>query len=269
MAKVLVVPDARLNIRRIEHGMELAKRYRADSVVLMGNYFDPVEGETATMDDYKKMWEYLKDLARNNMNVIPLIGEHELSYLNCSTRLNGHNGKFRGVIRNELVRHQRFMPCVAIDGVLYSNCGVTTEWLRRYKIMLENEIRFRLGKNGGAALIENAICKLTNWIPFFDGKKNTASCMRASVKDLTYSAPPNVPQVVGNALVSSPMPMGRIWFVNSVDENEYMMFNNGEPQMYVYLGEEDDSGPRKHEENNQKSNKGGKKGNGNDKSGRG
>ena len=48
-----------------------------------------------------------------------------------------------------------------------------------------------------------------------------------------------------------------------------MMFNNGEPQMYVYLGEEDDSGPRKHEENNQKSNKGGKKGNGNDKSGRG
>ena len=183
MAKVLVVPDARLDIERIEHGIELAKMYHADSIVLMGNYFDPIDGEKAEQEDWERMWDYLKKVTKENMNLIPLIGEHELSYLNCNMRLNGHNGKFRGYIRNELSRHYRFMPCVAIDGVLYSNCGVTTEWLRAHKIMLENEIRFRLGKNGGAALIEQAICKQTSWIPFFDGHKNTASCMRASVKD--------------------------------------------------------------------------------------
>ena len=182
MAKVLVVPDARLDIERIEHGIELAKMYHADSIVLMGNYFDPIDGEKAEQEDWERMWDYLKKVTKENMNLIPLIGEHELSYLNCNMRLNGHNGKFRGYIRNELSRHYRFMPCVAIDGVLYSNCGVTTEWLRAHKIMLENEIRFRLGKNGGAALIEQAICKQTSWIPFFDGHKHTASCMRASAK---------------------------------------------------------------------------------------
>lgn len=245
MSKVLVVPDARLDIKRIEHGLELAKKYHADLIVLMGNYFDPIEGETATLEDYKNMWEYLKKIVRLNTNIIPLIGEHELSYLNCSARLNGHNGKFRGVIKNELAKHHRFMPCVAIDGVLYSNSGVTVEWLRAYKIMLENEIRFRLGKNGGAALIEAAICKIPNWIPFFDGKKHTASCARASVVDLTYSAPRNIAQVVGNAMVSTPMPMGNIWFVNSVDYNEYMMFSDGEPQMYVYLGDDDSKKKRR------------------------
>ena len=108
--------------------------------------------------------------------------------------------------------------------------------MRANKIMLENEIRIRLGKNGGADLIEQAICKQTSWVPFFDGHKNTASCMRASVKDLMYSAPQNITQVVGSAVVSTPSPMGRIWFVNSVNKNEYMMFNNGEPQLYVYPG---------------------------------
>lgn len=244
MAKVLVVPDARLDIERIEHGIELAKMYHADSIVLMGNYFDPIDGEKAEQKDWERMWDYLKKVTKENMNLIPLIGEHELSYLNCNMRLNGHNGKFRGYIRNELSRHYRFMPCVAIDGVLYSNCGVTTEWLRAHKIMLENEIRFRLGKNGGAALIEQAICKQTSWTPFFDGHKNTASCMRASVKDLMYSAPQNITQVVGSAVVSTPSPMGRIWFVNSVNKNEYTMFNNGEPQVYVYHGK-NDSGKEK------------------------
>lgn len=245
MAKVLVVPDARLDLKRIEHGIELAKMYRADLIVLMGNYFDPIDGEKAEQKDWERMWDYLKKVTRENMNIIPLIGKHELSYLNCNMRLNGHNGKFRGYIKDQLARHHRFMPCVAIDGVLYSNCGVTTEWLRAHKIMLENEIRFRLGKVGGAALIEQAICKQTNWTSFFDGHKNTASCMRASVKDLMYSAPQNIAQVVGDAVVSTPGQMGRIWFVNSVNKNEYMMFNNGEPQMYVYPGKNDSEKEKK------------------------
>ena len=165
MAKVLVVPDARLDIKRIEHGIELAKRYHADLIVLMGNYFDPIEGEKAEQKDWERMWDYLKKVTKENMNIIPLIGEHELSYLDCSMRLNGHNGKFRGYIKNQLARHHRFMPCVAIDGVLYSNCGVTTEWLRAHKIMLENEIRFRLGKNEALAIASNSFLELDHLSP--------------------------------------------------------------------------------------------------------
>lgn len=235
MAKVLVVPDARLNISRIQHGISLAKKYRTDHVVLIGNYFDPPDGREAEFDDWARMWDYLKKVIKDNVNVIPLIGERELSYLNCMSELDGHNSRFRAYIKHDLLNHFRFMPCVAIDGVLYSNCGVTTEWLRAYKIMLENEIRFRLGKNGGAGLIEQAICNISSWKPFFDGHRKTASCMRANVQDLAYSAPQNVPQVVGNAVVDTPTQMGRIWFVNSVSQDKYLMVSNGEPQILTYL----------------------------------
>ncbi len=242
MAKVFVIPDARLDIKRIKHGLILAKRYHADLIVLMGNYFDPLPGEVKPPEDsWRNMWAYLKDVIKNNTNVIPLLGERELSYLGSPFNLPGYSNVFKLWLKSDLLNNYKFMPCVAIDGVLYSNSGVTTEWMRKYKIMLENEIRFRLGKNGGAALIEQAVCRQKNWDAFFDGHNNTASCMRASVKDLMYSAPPNIMQVVGNAIVEEPMPMGRIWFVNSTNQDEYMMFSDGVPQMYLYLRGSGDS----------------------------
>jgi hypothetical protein len=236
MAKVLVIPDARLDIKRISHGLYLAKRYGADTIVLIGNYFDPIEGEEAKPEAWDNMWSYLKNIIKNNTSIIPLLGERELSYLNHRAKMPGYNPAFSSKIGNKLMNHYSFMPCVAIDGILYSNSGVTTEWLRKWKIMLENDIRFRLGKNGGAALIEKAVCRIPNWDAFYDGKLGTASCMRASVKDLMNSAPANITQVVGNAMVEDVVNMGRIWFVNSVKNDQYLIINNGVPQVYLYLG---------------------------------
>lgn len=230
MAKVLVIPDARLDIDRIKNGMSLAKEKKADLIVLLGNYFDAYESKDSDFDKSVEMWEYLKSIIRNNTNVVPLLGESEISYLGQGTTVKGYNKQFSNYIGLKLQNHFRFVPCFAVDGVLYSNCGVTTNWLRKHRIMLENELRFRLGKMCGAGLIESSILELKSWEPLFDGSYGNASCMRASVRDLLASNPPNVVQVVGNAMVKEITQTGRIWLANSEDKNQYLLVHNGEPQ---------------------------------------
>ena len=227
MARVIVVPDSRLSINKIDRGIELAKKYNADRIVLLGNYFDPLTGK-ANIDDYRDMWDYLKYLIRRDTRVIPLIGERELNYIDTTYSMPGSNKEFKKELGGRLAMNYKFMPCVAIDGVLYSHAGVTTNWLRRYKIMLENELRFRLGKDGGAGLIEGAIFKLRDWGPFFDDTENDGSCMRARHTTLMTFAPSNIKQVVGHTMVEEPFNAGKIWFALSNNDDAYLFVNNGE-----------------------------------------
>lgn len=236
MARVLVIPDSKLNIGKIENGLELAKQYHADTIVILGNYFNEFKAGDSQRD-YFDMWDYLTTLLRKDTRVVPLVGERELNYLNYSTKVPGLNKKLAKYIGNKLIANQRFMPVFAADGVLYSHAGVTTTWLRNYKIMLENEIRFRLGKGGGAGLIEGAILKLKDWDPFFDADGAFASCMRQDYTNLMSFAPSSVMQIVGHTEVSEPFNAGRIWFANSQDDGAYLFVNNGEVQVVKY-GEE-------------------------------
>lgn len=236
MARVLVIPDSKLNIDKIERGIELARTYHADTIVIMGNYFNEFRAGDAQRD-YFDMWDYLCALLRKDTRIVPLIGENELNYLGYEKQLPGYNKRLAKYIGHKLISNQRFMPVFAADGVLYSHAGVTTTWLRNYKIMLENEIRFRLGKGGGAGLIEHAVLKLRDWDPFFDDDGVFASCMRQKYTSLMSYAPASVTQVVGHTEVSEPFNAGRIWFSNSQDEDSYLFVNNGEVQVVRY-GEE-------------------------------
>lgn len=238
MSRVMVIPDSRLDIEKIERGIRLAKKYNADKIILLGNYFDPLEGKS-NLQDYEDMWDYLRFLIRKDTRVVPLLGERELSYMGFPEKLPGANKEFSKEIGARLAVNYKFMPCVAVDGVLYSSAGVTTTWLRRYRIMLENELRFRLGKDGGAGLIEAAILKLRDWDPFYDDTREDGSCMRADFTSLLTYAPSNIRQVVGTTMVAEPFNSGRIWFAWSEDENKYLYVNNGEPQ--VVSAEDDDS----------------------------
>ena len=58
MARVLVIPDSRLNIGKIENGLELAKQYHADTIVILGNYFNEFKAGDSQRD-YFDMWDYL------------------------------------------------------------------------------------------------------------------------------------------------------------------------------------------------------------------
>lgn len=239
MSKVLVVPDAHTKTWVIEQGLEVADKLHADWIVLLGDYFDDWE---ATAQDEKNMLKYLKDVLRLRTNVIPLYGNHELSYLGfpCS----GHNKEVEKLIKKGLEKDYRFLFAVAIDGILYTHAGVTQAWVRDNKILTENQIRYRLKPESGAGILEERIngaehFSLFNQVGFARGGKTDApSPLWADLRELINDPLESVKQVVGHTPISNIECIGNCWFCdtrsNGNQNDEFLVVTDGEPAIVRY-----------------------------------
>lgn len=239
MARVLVVPDAHTKINVIEEGIEVADKVRADYIVLLGDYFDEWE---ATPQSQRDMIVYLKDILRRRTNIIPLFGNHELSYLGypCS----GHMKEVEKDIEKAIKHDHRFLFAVAFDGVLYTHAGVTQSWVRDNKILTENHIRYRLNTEGGAGILENKINGIEKMgvfhqVGFSRGGNTTApSPLWADLRELINDPLPNVKQVVGHTPISNIECISNCWFCdtrsNGNQNDEFLLVNDGEPSIVTY-----------------------------------
>ena len=239
--KVLVIPDPHLKIWVIEHGLELAKKHRADKVIILGDYFDDWY---CINRDYDDMLTYLKTLLRSNPSVEVLFGNHELSYMGfpCS----GFNYTVSKMLNEALSKDYRFGFAIHYDGVLYSHAGVTLSWLYQNKVLTRNDIRFRLPSRGGAELLEKAISNVDKMETFAKvgparGGKEAPSLVWADLTELIADPAP-VKQVVGHTPVKEITNIGRVWFTDVFSNgnkcDEYLLVVDGEPTIVHYEEEE-------------------------------
>lgn len=246
MSKVLVIPDVHLKTDVIERGRRLADKFMATKIIMLGDYFDDWY---AIQSDYTKMIDYLKNLLKKDPRIIPLFGNHELSYLGYPCSGYTYYSGIRNEIFDWLIKDYRFAFCYAEDGVLYSHAGICTGWLWDNKICTANDIRYKLTKKGGAEIIEKAICKIdcyprssTNLRPFSTVGPARGGGARPSLvwADLTELVADPIPikQVVGHTPVQQIENIGRCWFTdvysNSNVSDEYLLVNDGEPRIVHY-----------------------------------
>ena len=239
MSKIFIIPDSHLKIDVIEHGVKLAEKLRADKIILLGDYFDDW---CAIPEDYRKMEVYLKNLLRSNPSVVPLLGNHEYSYIYkpCS----GYNRNVAAELRDWLAKDFRFLNATTFDGVMYSHAGFTHSWLVESGAISATEQRFRLTKNGGAALILDAVEKKVsdaaiNWVGKERGGNDPVpGPMWADLTELINDPIPKIKQVVGHTPVSQIECLGNIWFTDVYSNNnvsdEYLFVVDGEPQVVHY-----------------------------------
>lgn len=244
MSKVLVIPDAHLKTEVIERGRRLADKVMATKIIMLGDYFDDWY---ALNIDYRIMIDYLKNLLRKDPRIIPLFGNHELSYLGypCS----GYNRLMKQEIYNWLVKDYRFHFSYAEDGVLYTHAGVCVGWLWDNKVCTANDIRHKLTKKGGADILDKAISALdtypratANLRPLSEagparGGGAVPSPLWADLTELIADAAP-IKQVVGHTPVAQIENIGRCFFTdvysNDNECDEYLLMNDGEPRILHY-----------------------------------
>ena len=244
MSKVLVIPDSHLKISVIAHGLELAQKHRAEKIIMLGDYFDDWY---ALSIDYTSMLKYLKNLLRRNPSVVPLFGNHELSYMGypCS----GFNRNVKNTIMDALMKDYRFAFCYAEDGVLYSHAGVTTGWLKYNSVITANDTRYKLNKKSGPEIVEKGLDKIDSYPrntmslqPFSQagparGGIYSPSPVWADLTELVADAAP-FKQVVGHTPVKQIENIGRIWFTDVYSNNnecdEYLLVVDGDPRIIHY-----------------------------------
>lgn len=242
MSRVLVIPDVHMKKEVIEHGLTLARKYMADKVIMLGDYFDDWG---VSVYDYRDMIKYLKHILRTNPTLIPLLGNHELSYLGfpCS----GHCKEAEKDVYDALYNDHRFLFGVAIDGIFYSHAGVLLSWLKHNNLITQNELRYKLGKKNGAEVLEKCIEK----VPYLEmfaqvgparGGRKFPSPLWADLTEIVADSAP-VKQVVGHTPLNRIENIGKVWFVdvysNGNIDDEYLFVKDGEPEI-VYYSEEDE-----------------------------
>lgn len=247
MSRALIVPDAHLKIEVIEKGMELASKLMCDRVILLGDYFD----DWFAMDtDYHDMRAYLKELLRKNHGrVIPLLGNHELSYLGfpCS----GYNRHMEPIVRGTVENDHRFAFCYSLDGVLYSHAGVTKEWIISNELIPRHMVRYHMGIKNGAEMVEDAIYGIEDLSILAQtgparGGHGIPSPVWADLTELIADPIGKFTQVVGHTPVEQIEKIGNCYFCdvfsNGNDSDEYLFVRDGEPEIVHYneliLGEQ-------------------------------
>ena len=246
MSRALIVPDAHLKIDVIERGMELANKLMCDRVILLGDYFDDWLGMTT---DYYDMRTYLKELLRKNHGrVIPLLGNHELSYLGfpCS----GYNRSVEHVVRGTVENDHRFVFAYSLDGVLYSHAGATREWVIKNELIPKHMVKYHMGIKNGAEMVEDAIYKadysqMAQAGPARGGH-SSPSPVWADLTELIADPIGKFTQVVGHTPVEQIEKIGNCYFCdvysNGNESDEYLFVRDGEPEIVHYneliLGEQ-------------------------------
>lgn len=239
MSKVLVIPDSHTKINVIEEGLELADKFHADHIVMLGDYFDDFGATPAQQED---MLTYLKDVLRYRTNIIPLYGNHELSYIGAPCA--GHMRVVEDTIRNGIKNDYRFLYAVAFDGVLYTHAGVTQSWLRDNKILTENALRYRLTPESGAGVLEDKINRIEDIALFAQvgyargGNTDAPSPLWADCKELINDQLDKVKQVVGHTPVRNIECIGNCFFCdvrsNGNECDEFLLVTDGEPEVIKY-----------------------------------
>ena len=254
MSKVLVIPDVHMKKEVIENGLALATKHRAEKIIMLGDYFD----DWYAMDfEYTEMIRYLKKLLRGNPNIIPLMGNHELSYLGypCS----GFNRAMQPDVYNLLIKDYRFAFCYSEDGVFYSHAGVTTSWLKNNHIITSNDLRLKLNKKVGPEIVERGMCKIDSYPrnveklkPFSEvgparGGGANPSPLWADLTELVADPAP-FKQVVGHTPVKRIENVGKVWFCDVFSNynpcSEYLLVKDGEPEVINYTLEDMFNGKR-------------------------
>lgn len=104
--------------------------------ILLGDYLDPYPNEGITPEDaennFKELWEFINKWD----NVIPLLGNHDLSYIDklfrCC-RYSFHNGTWYGTFLRE--NSERFKIAYQLSNddttFLLTHAGVHPEWLQQ------------------------------------------------------------------------------------------------------------------------------------------
>lgn len=239
MSKVLVIPDIHTKTWIVDKALKIAERIRVDKIVMLGDYFDDWD---ATEKTERATLSYMKDLLKKHTNIIPLYGNHELSYMGypCS----GHHHNVAEEINAAIKDDYRFLYAVGIDGVLYTHAGVLQSWLRNNKIVNENTLRYRLGTDSGAVLLEEKINGLPNLKALSQvgaergGKDPAPGPLWADFRELINDELPTVKQVVGHTPISNIECVGNVWFCdtysNGNQSNEFLLVENGEPRVIYY-----------------------------------
>lgn len=238
-SRVLVIPDSHLKTWVIEHGLELAKKLYCDKIILLGDYFDDWDAADIAYDN---MLDYLKNLLRSNPNVIPLFGNHELSYL--GHRCSGFNYFKADKIRRAIENDNRFIWCIAVDGVLYSHAGVTRGWVEHNKILTLNQLRLDMKGKSGAEMVQRGIeakagtREMAQVSASRGGASKYPSPLWADMGDTLEDPLGKIPQVVGHTPVGQIEHMGNYWytdvFSNDNVSDEYLYVSNGVPQVVSY-----------------------------------
>lgn len=237
MAKVIVVPDSHTKIEVLKEGIELATKLRADHIVLLGDYFDDW---TATAEDNYAMLDFLKEALVKHKNIIPLYGNHEMSYM-TGKLCSGNIVSMAEDLGKKLKDDHRFLFAVAIDGALYTHAGVTKQWLLDNAVGYNNDIR----KGVSANTLEQRINGLDNFGPLCavgearGGLPNVApSPLWADLKELIADDVPKLTQIVGHTPVREITMFGRCWFCdtrsNGNVNDEFLVVVNGTPEIVSY-----------------------------------
>lgn len=239
MARALVIPDAHLKTWVIKQGMELADKLFCDRVILLGDYFD----DWYAMDsDYDEMYHYLKELLRKNPGrIIPLLGNHELSYLGfpCS----GHKRKMESVVKATVENDYRFLWAYSLDGVLYSHAGFTTDWVVNNKLIPNHMVKYHMGKMNGAEMCEGSLKNLADLSQLAQagparGGHGVPSPVWADLSELIEGHIGNFTQVVGHTPVEQIEFYNGCYFTdvfsNGNDSDEYLFVVDGEPKIVHY-----------------------------------
>lgn len=240
MSRVLVIPDSHLKIDVIKKGMELANKLMCNRVILLGDYFDDWD---AMDTQYEDMAKYLKELLRKNHNrVIPLLGNHELSYLGfpCS----GYHRRMEPLVRATIENDARFVWCYVEDAVLYSHAGFTASWIRENKIVPNHIVKYHMGKLNAADTIANGFDKNLKGLHQIAmagpgrGGHSTPSPVWADMSELIDDNIGKCIQVVGHTPVSEIEFLNNCYFTdvysNDNISDEYLYVVDGEPKIVHY-----------------------------------
>lgn len=239
MARVLVIPDSHLKVDVIKNGMELAERTRCEKVVLMGDYFDDW---VAPISRYHEMYQYLKELIKDT-KVTPLIGNHELGYLQPGFQCSGNREEAGYLVRDLILDDHRFKTCFTEDGVLYTHAGVTRKWIEAHGLIQPNVTDYHMGKANGAELVGDAMDTIETWKWFNEagaarGGSDIPSPMWADLTELLDDRYGAFPQVVGHSPVSQIEMLNNVYFTdtysNGNPSDEYLIVDDGEPVIVNY-----------------------------------
>lgn len=240
MSRILVIPDSHLNTSVITRGLELAKKKFADKIVMLGDYFDDW---FATDEEYEHMAKFLKKTINGNPAIIPLYGNHEMSYMSKKHRASGFNSRMEDVVNNCVKNDHRFLYAWSCDGVLYTHAGLTSEWADTFRILTANEKRLQMKGNAIADKIADRINGQTSIDPLCTvgparGGNQVPGPLWCDASELNYDCPKFLQQVVGHTPVKEITKIGPCFltdvFSNGNDCDEYLFVKDGTPEILKY-----------------------------------
>ena len=137
--KTIVVPD----IHGRTFWKDLKTKYKDfdGNIIFLGDYVDPYSNEKIYWKDTIENLKEIIDFARNNSNVILLIGNHDYHYIwdygKCSRFSNKHFKELHKIYTDNIdlfkITHYDEQ-----NNILYSHAGVLKGWLEDVNIKLED-----------------------------------------------------------------------------------------------------------------------------------